>query len=168
MFPIKQLVEDGSGYGRRKLLQLKTFWILLILMICAGACEQAVSQWASAFAEEGLGVSKTIGDLAGPCIFAIFMGCSRAFYGKYSEKIELSKFMLLSGILCFSSYLIISLSPIPFLGFIGCALCGLSVGILWPGTFSISAKEIPLGGTTMFALFAFGGVLGCGLGPTFV
>ena len=139
----------------------------MLLMLCAGACEQAVSQWASAFAEQGLGVSKTIGDLAGPMLFATMMGLSRLYYGKYGEKINLQRFMLLSGGLCICSYLIISLSPFPVLGFVGCGLCGLSVGILWPGVFSSAAASIR-GGTAMFAFLALAGDLGCSSGPTFV
>ena len=141
---------------------------MIILMVCAGASEQAVSQWASTFAEKGLGVSKTIGDLAGPMLFAIIMGLSRLLYGKFSEKINLQKTMIYSGVLCLASYLIISLSPWPILGFIGCSIAGFSVGILWPGTFSMSASEIRGGGTVMFAFLALAGDLGCSAGPTVV
>ena len=138
------------------------------MMICAGASEQAVSQWASTFAEKGLKVSKTIGDLTGPMLFAVLMGSSRAVYGKYGEKLDLRKFMYFSGILCLASYLLISLSASPIPGLIGCVLCGLSVGILWPGTFSISAARLKRGGTLLFALLALGGDVGCSLGPTVV
>ena len=167
--PIAPLLEDGeTGLGLKELFRLKIFWILLIMMICAGASEQAVSQWASAFAEQGLGVNKTIGDLAGPMFFAVMMGISRVFYGKYGDKLDLQKFMLYSGILCGCSYLLISLAPWPVLGLIGCGICGLSVGILWPGTFSMGAAAIRGGGTAMFAFFALAGDLGCSGGPTFV
>lgn len=167
--PIAPLLAEGEkGMTIKELIASKLFWILLILMICAGACEQAVSQWASTFAEKGLRVSKTIGDLTGPMLFAIFMGSSRAIYGKYGEKIDLHKFMYCSGLLCLFSYLLISLSPSPALGLIGCGLCGLSVGILWPGTFSISAAKLKSGGTLLFALLALGGDIGCSLGPTTV
>lgn len=162
------LAEDEKGMSLKELLCGKLFWILLVLMICAGACEQAVSQWASTFAEKGLHVNKTIGDLAGPMLFAILMGSARAFYGKYGDRIELHKFMLGSGLLCLFSYLLISLSSSPVLGLVGCGLCGLSVGILWPGTFSISAKSLRGGGTLLFALLALGGDVGCSLGPTVV
>ena len=168
LVPIRTLTGENEGLGLRKLATMKSFWLLLMLMMCAGACEQAVSQWASTFAEMGLNVSKTIGDLAGPCLFAILMGVSRVFYAKYSEKIDLQRFMVWSGLLCFASYLIISLVPVPAIGLIGCGICGLSVGILWPGTFSIAAKEIRAGGTAMFAILALAGDLGCGGGPTFV
>ena len=162
------LAEDEKGLTLADLLKNKLFWVMLVLMICAGACEQAVSQWASTFAEKGLHISKTLGDLAGPMVFAILMGSSRAFYGKYGDKINLHHFMTFSGILCLCSYLLISLSSSPVLGFIGCGLCGLSVGIMWPGTFSLSASSIKGGGTLMFALLALGGDLGCSGGPTVV
>lgn len=166
--PLRTLTEENEGLGLRKLIQMKAFWLLLLLMMCAGACEQSVSQWASTFAESGLGVTKAVGDLAGPCAFAVLMGGARVFYAKYSEKINLQHFMLFSGLLCFISYLLVSLVPIPQIGLIGCGLCGLSVGILWPGTFSIAAKEIRAGGTAMFAFLALAGDLGCSGDPTFV
>ena len=127
-----------------------------------------MSQWASAFAESGLKVDKTVGDLAGPCMFAALMGLSRLFYAKYSERVSLKGFMAGSGCLCIASYLLAAFSPQPLLALVGCALCGLSVGILWPGTFSLAAKRCPTGGTAMFALFALAGDLGCSSGPTVV
>ena len=167
--PIASLLSpEEKGLSLPLLLKQKIFWILLLLMVCAGACEQAVSQWASTFAEQGLKVSKTIGDLAGPMTFAILMGTSRAIYGKYGDKLNLHTFMAGSGILCLLSYLLISFSSSALLGLIGCGLCGLSVGILWPGTFSISAARLRNGGTLMFALLALGGDVGCSLGPTLV
>lgn len=167
--PIAPLLsEEEESLSIGQLLKQKLFWILLILMICAGACEQAVSQWASTFAEKGLQVSKTIGDLAGPMMFAVFMGTSRAVYGKYGGRINLTAFMTGSGILCLFSYLLISFSGSAFLGLLGCAVCGLSVGILWPGTFSIAAASMKKGGTPMFALLALGGDIGCSAGPTVV
>ena len=166
--PVYSLLEEGdAGLPVKKLFGNKTFWLLLLLMICAGASEQAVSQWASTFAESGLNVSKTVGDLAGPMFFAILMGVSRTFYGKYGEKIELNMFVRLSAVLCVCSYLLISLSPMPVFGLLGCGICGLSVGILWPGSFSIAANVIPRGGTMLFALLALGGDVGCSAGPTF-
>ena len=159
--------QEG-GLSIQKLVRLKIFWILMLLMLCAGSCEQAVSQWASTFAEKGLGISKAAGDLAGPMLFAILMGTSRLIYGKWGEKLNLDKFMRFSGILCLLSYLVISLSPYPVLGLLGCGLCGLSVGILWPGAFSMAAANIHGGGTAMFALLALAGDLGCMSGPTFV
>ncbi len=162
--PINTLPKEEKG-GTRKLLKQKMFWIFMLMMLCAGAAELAMSQWASAFAESGLKVSKALGDLLGPCMFALFMGISRVFYGKFGEKIRLSSFMAISAALCVLSYLIAAFSPVPLIAFMGCALCGFSVGIMWPGTYSLGAKAMPLGGTAMFALFALGGDSGCTLGP---
>ena len=166
--PIAALVEKGEGMGIRQLLGMKLFWIFGLLMLCSGASELAMSQWASAFAESGLKVSKTAGDLAGPCLFAVLMGSSRVFYAKFSEKIRLANFMAASGVLCVCSYLLAVFAPVPVLGLLGCALCGLSVGIMWPGTFSLAAAACPKGGTAMFALFALAGDLGCTTGPSLV
>lgn len=167
--PIASLIQEGEQkMPLGTLLRTKMFWIFLLLMVCAGACEQAVSQWASTFAEKGLGVSKTIGDLAGPMFFAVMMGTARAIYGRYGEKLPLEKYILLSSLLCLGSYFIISLSPVPALGLIGCGICGFSVGILWPGTFSMASASMPTGGTALFALLALGGDLGCSGGPTYV
>lgn len=167
--PIASLIEEGeTGLNMKELFSLKIFWVLLIMMICAGASEQAVSQWASTFAEKGLGISKTAGDLAGPMAFAILMGLSRAFYGRYGDKINLDKFMIYSCMLCIASYLCISLVPSPVISLVGCAACGLSVGIMWPGTFSKASAAIPRGGTALFALLALGGDVGCSGGPTVV
>ena len=167
--PIAPIIEEGGqGLSFKELLKNKVFWLLMLLMLCAGSCEQAVSQWASSFAEAGLGISKTAGDLAGPMFFAIMMGLSRAFYGKYGDKLDLVRFMKISGVLCLCSYLLISLSPVPVPSLIGCGLCGLSVGILWPGTFSLGSAGIKGGGTMMFAFFALAGDVGCSVGPTYV
>lgn len=167
--PIAPLdLGEHGGLAFKKLVKNRRFWMLMLLMVCAGACEQAVSQWASAFAEQGLGVSKTLGDLAGPMMFAVMMGLSRLFYGRYGDRINLTTFMLCSGGLCLFSYLLISLSPWPVMGLIGCGLCGMSVGILWPGTFSTAAATLRGGGTAMFAFLALAGDLGCSIGPTFV
>ena len=167
--PIAPLVEESEeGMSILDLCKSRVFWILMLMMTCAGASEQAVSQWASTFAEQGLGVSKTIGDLAGPMSFAILMGSSRAFYGKFGDRIDLNRFMAGSTILCILSYLCISLSPNPVFSLIGCGLCGLSVGILWPGTFSKASVTIRNGGTAMFALLALAGDVGCSGGPTLV
>ena len=166
--PILTLMEEGEGMGIRQLFNMKLFWVFAMLMVCAGASEQAMSQWASAFAESGLKVSKTVGDLAGPCLFSILMGTSRVFYAKYSEKVELMSFMKGSAVLCIVSYLLACFSPVPILALLGCGLCGLSVGIMWPGTFSLASAACPKGGTAMFAMFALFGDLGCSLGPTIV
>lgn len=167
--PIASLIEEGEkGMSVKELAKQKIFWVFMLMMLCAGASEQAVSQWASTFAEKGLGISKTVGDLAGPMAFAILMGTARAFYGKYGEKIDLDRFMAGSSILCMASYLCISLIPSPVIGLIGCGVCGLSVGIMWPGTFSKAASSVPRGGTALFALMALAGDLGCSSGPTVV
>ena len=167
--PIAPLIASGeNGMTLRELFVNKTFWVLMVMMLCSGASEQAVSQWASAFAEVGLGVSKSAGDLAGPMTFAILMGGARAFYGKYGDRIDLDRFMILSTVLCIASYLLASLSPSPFMSLIGCAICGLSVGIMWPGTFSKAAVSLRTGGTAMFAMLALAGDLGCSGGPTLV
>ncbi len=167
--PIAPLIaEDEQGMSIKELFINKTFWILMIMMVCSGASEQAVSQWASAFAEQGLGISKAAGDLAGPMTFAILMGLARVFYGKYGDKINLDKFMILSSVLCIFSYLMISLTPSPIISLIGCGICGLSVGIMWPGSFSKAAASLRTGGTAMFAMLALAGDLGCGGGPTLV
>lgn len=167
--PIAPLIEEGeTGMSLRELCKNRIFWILMLMMMCAGASEQAVSQWASTFAEQGLGVSKTIGDLAGPMSFAILMGSARAFYGKFGDRIDLDKFMQASSLLCIVSYLCISLSPSPLFSLIGCSLCGLSVGIMWPGTFSKASAALRNGGTVMFALLALAGDVGCSGGPTLV
>ena len=167
--PIASLMEEGEkGMSVKELAKQKVFWVFMLMMLCAGASEQAVSQWASTFAEKGLGVSKTVGDLAGPMAFAVLMGTARAFYGKYGDRINLDRFMTGSSILCMASYLCISLIPNPVFGLIGCGVCGLSVGIMWPGTFSKAAATIPKGGTAPFALMALAGDVGCSGGPTVV
>lgn len=166
--PIERLVDDGEGMRIGKLLRLPLFWLMIVLMICAGASEATMAQWASAFTESALGVSKIIGDLAGPCLFAVLMGLARVFYGKFSEKLDLTKVMLGCGGLCVVCYLLASLSPIPMLGLVGCALCGLSVGIMWPGTISISSQKCPKGGTAMFAFLALAGDLGATVSPAMV
>lgn len=165
--PIASLIEEGEeGMSIMDLCKSKIFWILMVMMLCAGASEQAVSQWASTFAEKGLNVSKTVGDLAGPMAFAFLMGLSRAFYGKMGHKIDLDKFMIGSSLLCIAAYLLISFSPSAVLSLVGCGLCGLSVGIMWPGSFSKASASMKNGGTALFALLALAGDLGCSGGPT--
>lgn len=166
--PIERLVEDGEGMRISQLLRLPLFLLMILLMVCVGASEATMTQWASAFTESALGVSKTVGDLVGPCLFAVFMGLARVFYGKKSEKLDLARVMLGCGVLCVACYLLASLSPIPILGLIGCALCGLSVGIMWPGTISLSSRKCPKGGTAMFAFLALAGDLGAAVGPGMV
>lgn len=166
--PIERLVEEDEGLPPRKLLRLPLLWMMILLMVCAGAAEASMAQWASAFTESALGVSKTVGDLAGPCLFAAFMGLSRLLYGTMGEKWDLTRAMLGSGVLCVACYLVASLAPWPVLGLAGCALCGFSVGILWPGAISLSSRKCPKGGTAMFAFLALAGDLGGTVGPAAV
>ena len=165
--PFAPLIAEGeTGMTIRELTGSGIFWLLMLMMMCAGASEQCVSQWASTFAEQGLGVSKTIGDLAGPMSFALLMGCARAFYGKFGQGINLNAFMAGSSVLCILAYLCISLAPSPVLSLLGCAICGCSVGIMWPGSFSKASSALHNGGTSMFALLALAGDVGCSVGPT--
>ena len=165
--PIYSLHEEGeTGLTLKQLFTRKIFWVMMLMMLCAGASEQAVSQWASTFAEQGLGVSKTIGDLAGPMSFAALMGLSRLLYGKFGDKLDLDKFMRMSCLLCIAAYLCISLVPLPAVGLVGCAVCGFSVGIMWPGTFSKASAAVKGGGTALFAMLALAGDVGCSGGPT--
>ena len=168
LVPIYPIVAEHEKLSLGTLVRQKAFWLIIVLMVCAGASEQAMSQWASAFAESALSVSKTVGDLAGPCAFALCMGTARALYGKYSDYIPLKKMMMGSAVLCIFCYAIAIFSGNPIFGLIGCALCGFSVGIFWPGTFSIAAAALPGGGTAMYALMALAGDLGCSSGPTVV
>lgn len=166
--PIEYLVEDGNGMRIGKLFQKPLFWLFVCLMVCSGASELAMAQWASTYAEAALGLSKAVGDLTGPCLFAVMMGISRIIFGKYGEKLDLMKFMTASGLLCVICYLLTSLSANPLIGLSGCILCGFSVGIMWPGTISLSSKKFPAGGTAMFALLAMAGDLGGSIGPGIV
>ena len=166
--PIEPLVDNGSGMGIKNLFSKPFFWVAICLMICSGASELAMAQWASAYAESALGLSKALGDLTGPCMFAVTMGISRIIFGKYGEQLDLMKFMSGSGILCVVCYLLTALSSNPIIGLIGCIACGFSVGIMWPGTISISSKTFPTGGTAMFSLLAMAGDLGGSIGPGIV
>ena len=166
--PIERLTEEGRGMKIRELFRLPVFWLAILLMVCAGASELAMAQWASAFTEAALGFTKTVGDLAGPCLFAVTMGICRVIYGKFGPKMDLTKFMIGSGILCLCCYLLASLSRNPVAGLAGCVFCGFSVGIMWPGTISITSPRIPRGGTALFALLAMAGDLGGAFGPSLV
>ncbi len=166
--PIEHLTDEGEGMSIGKLFSVKIFWIAIVLMVCAGASELSMSQWASAYVEAALGLSKSVGDIMGPCLFAVTMGISRLFYGKFGEKVDLMKFMIGSGMLCLACYLLAALGGSPLLGLAGCVLCGFSVGIMWPGTISITSARIPMGGTAMFALLAMAGDLGGSVGPYLV
>lgn len=163
--PIERLVENGEGICLADLLRLPLFWVLILLMACSGAAENAMTQWASAFAEAAIGVPKTVGDLAGPCLFAVCMGVSRVLFARMSHRVNLVKMMLVCGLLCIGCYLLASLSVLPVLGLAGCALCGFSVGVMWPGTLSLSSRTCPRGGTAMFAFLALAGDLGGTAGP---
>ena len=166
--PIEPHVEDGKGMTIRTLFKTPMFFLGIVLMVCAGAAEMSMAQWASAFVESALGLSKTMGDLVGPCLFAVTMGISRVIYGKFGSRIELTKYMLGSGTLCLACYILAALSHNPVICLTGCILCGFSVGIMWPGTISILSKRLPTGGTAMFALLAMAGDLGGAFGPWLV
>lgn len=166
--PIQHPVEDGKGMSIRSLLRAPLFWISIILMVCAGASELSMAQWASAYTESALGLSKAMGDLAGPCMFAVTMGVSRVIFGKYGDRLDLMKFMIGSGFLCLLCYVTASVSDNAVIGLAGCIACGFSVGIMWPGTISICSERLPGGGTAMFALLAMAGDLGGAFGPGLV
>ena len=166
--PIEHLVEEGQEMSIRGLFRVPMFWLGIILMICAGASELSMAQWASAFTESALGITKQLGDLLGPCLFAVMQGISRSIYGKYGDRLDLTKYMLGSGILCLICYMLASISHQPVLSLIGCIFCGFSVGIMWPGTISIMSKRLVTGGTAMFAFLALAGDLGGSIGPGLV
>ena len=166
--PMEPLVKEGQSMTMGDLLKNRMFWLMIVLMVCAGASEISMAQWASAFAESALGVTKAVGDIAGPAGFAISQALSRTLYGKFGDKVDLTVYMAASGILCLICYLLAGLAQIPILGLFGCALCGFSVGIMWPGSISISSRILPTGGTAMFALLALAGDLGGTIGPSIV
>ena len=168
LVPIARLTEEGEGMTPGGLFRSRLFWLFVLLMIASGASEQGMVQWASAFAESGLGVPKAVGDLLGPCLFSVLMGSARVFYAKMSEKIDLVSFLIASGVFCALTYAAASLSPVPILSLLACAVCGATVGILWPGVFSVASASFPKGGTALFALLALAGDLGCAGGPTTV
>ena len=166
--PIPPHPAEAVGTRMRDLRHMRALFPVLGLMFCAGAAEQAVSQWASAFTETAVGVSKTTGDLLGTMLFSVLMGLSRVFYSRKSKTIPLYTFMIGSAGLCVAGYLLVSLSPHAAGSLVGCALCGLSVGIFWPGTTSLAAQAMPSGGTALFGLLAVAGDVGCASGPTLV
>ena len=166
--PIAELESDeGERVNVPTLFGQRIFWIMMLMMLCAGASEQSVSQWVSAFAEKGLGISKTTGDLLGPLLFALCMALSRTIYGIHGRKIEPKKFMGVSAILCIAAYIVIATVANPVIALLGCGLAGFSVGIFWPGTFSMASANVRGRGTLLFALLALAGDLGCSGGPTF-
>ena len=166
--PIERLVEDGKSLRPRELLRLPLFWLLILLMVCSGASEASMAQWASAFTESALGVPKAVGDLAGPCLFAVCMGLARLLYVRISHRVNLSSVLLGCGVLCVGCYLLASLSAAPLAGLLGCALCGAAVGMMWPGALSLSSQKCPTGGTAMFAFLALAGDLGATVSPALV
>lgn len=168
LVPIRTLEEEKGNGKFSDMLKNPLFWLMGIVMICAGASELAMSQWASAFAETGLGVSKTVGDLLGPCAFAVLMGTSRVIYSKISNKTDITKILIAASFVCIGGYLLASVSGSAMISLIGCAVCGIAVAPMWPGAFSIAAKHIPKASTAMFAAFALAGDLGCTAGPSIV
>lgn len=164
--PVNHLTEENGAMSPKALFTNKAFYIFVFLMISAGASEQAMSQWASFFVESALGVPKALGDLTGICLFALMMGIARVGHSRFGHKLKLKKCLIASGILSIISYITVALSPFSILSLVGCALCGLSAGILWPGVFSMAAEHFPKGGTLMFAYLALAGDLGCSAGPT--
>lgn len=166
--PMYQLDDEGETLPFRHIFKMKYFWLFVLLMLCAGAAEHAMVQWSSFFAEESLHITKAVGDLLGPCMFAILMGISRAVYGAFGDRLPLQKLLVITGFGCVSSYLLAVFSPIPILSLVGCGICGLTVGLMWPGSFNLCAKYCPKGGTAMFALLAVAGDLGCSAGPSVV
>ena len=166
--PFPDILGESKSMSVKELFKTRLFYVFALVMLCSGASEQAMSQWASAFAESGLQVSKTMGDLLGPCMFAFLMGSARVLYSKISEKYSLVSVMVASGALCVVSYLVASISPNPLVSLIGCGVCGFSVGVMWPGTFSLAALRMPEGGTALFAMLALFGDSGCALGPAVV
>lgn len=175
LVPINQLPSEKEGGGTLKnLFSSKVFLIFFCLMFLSGASEQSMSQWASAFAESALISSpfaeyaKVLGDLMGPCLFALMMGISRVIFSKLSDRIDLRKMMISSGIICILCYLVAAISSNPIVSLIGCGMCGFSVGIMWPGVFSYSTVKCTGVGTAMFALLSLAGDLGCAAGPSVV
>ncbi len=166
--PIERLAGEGKSMTAHELMRLPVFWLLILLMTCSGASEASMAQWASAFTESALGVTKAVGDLAGPCLFAVCMGIARVLYVKISRWANLGSAMLVCGVLCAACYLVASLAASPIAGLLGCALCGAAVGMMWPGSISISMQKCPAGGTAMFAFLALAGDLGATISPAMV
>ena len=152
-FKLKHLIKDQK------------FLIYMVMMLCAGASEIAMAEWASMFAQQALGISKVIGDLLGPCAFAIFMGTGRIWYAAVSKKLDFSKTLIVLSILCFICYIVVAVCEIPLVALIFCAVCGFTVSISWPGIYSEGAREFPEGSSVMYSVFAMCGDTGCCLGP---
>lgn len=158
-----QRAEERTTF--KGLMSSRIFIIALLLMVCSGAAEQAMAQWASLFAEKGLGIPKALGDLLGPCLFAVMMGIGRTLYGIKGQKINLRKTLIACCLLCVVSFAVTALVPAAAVSLLGCSMCGLAVSLMWPGMISLTAQSYPVGGTAMFALLALGGDLGCSVGP---
>jgi len=165
--PLVPPIEESKRTPLKTLFKSRIFLIALLLMVCSGASEQSMSQWASLFAEKGLGISKTLGDILGPCMFAVMMGIVRTWYGVKGQNINMQKTLVVSSVLCIASFVITAFAPVPAISLLGCALCGLSVSLMWPGMLSLTAAGYPTGGVAMFAILALGGDLGCSIGPQF-
>lgn len=166
--PVNQLEAGEKASSIKKLIRQKGFWLMVIIMVCAGASEVSMAQWGSLFAEVTLGIPKSLGDLLGPSVFAICMGLGRIIFGRVADKIRIERWICASFALCILAYLVTTLFDMPIIASVGFALCGISVAILWPGTYSLGAREISYGGTLIFALFALSGDIGCALGPDLV
>lgn len=163
--PLVPLEEESKRTPLRKLMTSGIFLLALLLMVCSGASEQAMAQWASLFAEKGLGITKALGDILGPCLFAVMMGIVRTLYGVKGQKINIHKTLIICSVLCMLSFVITAIGPVPAISLLGCTLCGLTVSLMWPGMLSLTAAVYPSGGTAMFAIMALGGDLGCSVGP---
>ena len=166
--PINKIVDNNERTPLFKLFKKKSFLVFILIMFCSGASEIAMSQWASAFAESSLGVSKVMGDILGPCIFASMMALSRVLYSKLADRINLAKYLLACGFLTVACFLTAALSPVKIMALLACGFCGFTVGIMWPGTVSLTAKTYPMGGAAMFGVMALAGDIGCTSGPTLV
>ncbi len=163
--PLAPMVSEDEKTPIKTLLSSKAFILLLLAMLCAGATEITISQWSSLFAEKGLGVTKVVGDIFGPCLFALFMGTGRLIYGILGNRLNLRKSLMTCGILGIFCYALTALSPSPAASLLGCALTGLASSLLWPGFLSLASSYYPSGGTALFSFMALFGDIGCTLGP---
>lgn len=163
--PINEPEEEKAGETSKKLFHTRDFWCFAVFMICAGASEIAMSEWTSVFAQNALGVNKFVGDLLGPCAFAVFMGIGRVVFGAAAGRFSVKRALIVNNILCFLCYITVAVIPSPVPALLACALCGFSVSLSWPGTYSMASSRFPTGGTLMFGIFAFCGDFGCSTGP---
>ena len=164
--PLETLEGDETPSSYKSIFTMRGFWLFPVLILASGAAEQAIAQWASDFAEIGLGVDKTLGDVFGTCLFALGMALSRTVYGVLGKKIDLKKAFVLCGGLLIGSYLLAALSPSAGLSLAGIAFGGVFVGLLWPGLYAVAGQAYPKGGTKMFGVLALFGDIGCTVGPT--